>query len=213
MILLLLFYSHIFSFIVQPITSVLPNSQAMMYTSVAEPMVVELKVSFYAALLLSAPVVMNRIWSFIKPGLKEKETIAVRKGSIVCFILFVIGVAFDYYVVVPSVVRVLIEMVKSIPGVIFMPKVGENISFVIIILLSFGLSFQIPIIMVLLDKLKIIPFRKQEKMWREYVVCIVIMSALITPPDAISMLFLAGPLVSLYVITIAYFKIKSFARH
>jgi sec-independent protein translocase protein TatC len=171
-------------------------------------MTVELRVSFYTALLISVPFIMNRVWSFVKPGLKKKETIAVKRGAITSVILFITGAIFAYYIVVPNVIRILVGMIKSTPNIVFMPKVGENVSFVIIMLLSFGISFQLPIIMILCDKLKIISAKKQRKMWREYITCTVIVAALITPPDAISMLLLACPLIFLYFFTIFYFKIR-----
>ncbi|MDR1488374.1 MAG: twin-arginine translocase subunit TatC [Holosporales bacterium] len=203
------FYNYIFEFLLKPVKSAIGTSSKIIYTSVAEPIATELRVVFYSGLLLTFPFVINNIWKFIKPGLRLNEYITIRKYMYFITVLFIIGIIFAYCIVVPNILYVLTKTLANKNNIMFLPKISENISFVIVIVMSFGFSFQLPLIMIILDKIKIIPFSRQKSIWREYIAVIVIISAIITPPDVLSMIFLAVPLILLYCLTLAYNSITS----
>lgn len=209
MIISFIFIDHIFNFIIAPLKHILKNETKIVYTSIMEPITTEFRLSFYSAIIISFPLILRNIWKFIKTGLYENEKQSIKNGAIGSFTLFVIGLAFAYYIVMPSIFMAICNM-APLGGVdsnvtTFLPKMSDNVSFIIMMMLSFGISFQIPLVMIFLNKLKILSFKKQQKIWREYTTCIVIISAIITPPDALSMIFLAVPLILLYFLTLFIF--------
>ncbi|MDR2074780.1 MAG: twin-arginine translocase subunit TatC, partial [Holosporales bacterium] len=194
-----LFSKQIFDFLIEPLRAM--GQSKMIYTSIIEPATTEFRIAFYVSLLLTSPLILRKIWWFISPGLLHNEIVMIKKHFFIICALFVCGIVFAYYVVIPNTISVLMNWSFGKDS-IFLPKMSENIMFILVMMLAFGISFQIPVIMVVLDKLNLIPFAKQRKWWREYTACIAIISAVITPPDIISMLFLAVPLILLYYVTI-----------
>jgi sec-independent protein translocase protein TatC len=201
MLLCFVFSSTIFEILIKPLTD--STNSKIIYTSITEPISVDLKIAFYSSLILSSPFIIKKFWWFIKPGLLLREKRVIKKYFLISSTLFVSGLVFSYYLIIPSIIKSLAQL-SFAKNIVFYPKISENISFILMLLLSFGISFQLPIIMIILDKLKLIPMQKQKNIWREYITCVFIISAIITPPDILSMLFLAIPLVILYGITIAF---------
>jgi sec-independent protein translocase protein TatC len=203
------FSKQIFDFLTEPLRAI--SQSKVVYTSITEPATTEFKIAFYVSLLLTSPLILKKMWWFVSPGLLHNEIATIKKYFFITCSLFVSGVVFAYYIVIPSTMNALMHWSFS-KNSIFLPKMSENIVFVLIMMLAFGLSFQIPIIMIVLDKLKLISLEKQRKRWREYTACIVIVSAVITPPDVLSMLFLAVPLALLYYSTIFVVHLKKKLR-
>jgi sec-independent protein translocase protein TatC len=121
--------------------------------------------------------------------------------------LFMAGAAFAFYVVIPYIFELFIE--SNARYAEFLPKIGDNISFIVIVMFSFGLSFQTPLLIIALDRLKILRVQTIQKLWREVILAIIVISAIITPPDAFSMFFLAAPLIALFGISILICRIIS----
>lgn len=213
MILSGIFIDDITNFILSPIIKFIPKSTKVVYTSITEPFTTHMRITFYTSLFFSFPYIMFEIWKFIRPALTQKETYYIKYIMISSHILFILGSIFAFYIVVPNIISFLTSSSESGNNFMqFLPKMSENVSFILILILSFGLSFQIPIVMILLDRLHIVSIQIQKRVWREFVMCIVILSAIITPPDAFSMILLSVPLISLYFVSIficsKFFTIK-----
>lgn len=207
MVVTMYFSENIFCFLMNPLRECL-KGENIVYTSITEPITTELRVAFYSSFLISFPFILRKIWSFVRVGLKESEILFIRRYGFIAFFLFIVGIVFAYYLAIPIIIKGLSTWSFS-KNAIFLPKMSENISFILILMVSFGLSFQIPIIMSFMDKIGIVSFSKQQYYWREYVTTIIIISAIITPPDALSMLMLACPLIVLYVATILFIRLKN----
>lgn len=201
------FVDNIIEFLLSPIKTVLQSKNIdfnVIYTSVSEPLTTDLRVCFYTSLVFVFPFILYEIWKFVKVALTDKEKLVIKKILITSNILFFLGVIFAFFVVIPNILNFLIDGKGFLK---FLPKLSENVSFMMILLLSFGISFQIPVVMIGLDKLHIISIKVQRRIWREFVASIVVISAIITPPDALSMIFLAVPLIALYFLSILFCEI------
>lgn len=194
-----IFIDEIFKFLSHPL-----KDQKLIYTSVSEIFSTHLRIAFYSALVICFPYIMWQIWRFIRPGLFENETKTAIRIMFISPILFAIGASFAFFIVVPNIFEMFIMANQNIAE--FMPKTSENISFIILLMLSFGLSFQMPLVVFFLDRLNILKVQTLQKLWREVILAIVIISAIITPPDAFSMAFLAVPLIFLYIISLFFCK-------
>lgn len=204
MIFVFIFIDQITEFISYPLIYAINNygkSQNLIYTSVSELFSLQLKLSFYTSLAICFPYILYEFWKFIKPGLKEKEIKISKKFILLASGFFFIGVLFAFYIVIPNIFRIFLSNDSNFE---FLPRISENISFIIVLMLSFGISFQLPILIYILDKLRILRITTLRKLWREIILVIVVLSALITPPDAMSMLLLAGPLIILYFLSLIF---------
>jgi sec-independent protein translocase protein TatC len=129
----------------------------------------------------------------------------VSKTIFTALVLFAAGVVFAFYIVIPNIFAMFIASNADVAE--FLPRIGENVSFIILLMFVFGLSFQIPLLVVVLDKLSIIKVGTIAKLWREVILAIVVLAAIVTPPDAFSMFFLAAPLIVLFIASIVVCKL------
>ncbi len=197
------FVEEIFGFVSTPLFIALKSSglkEKIIFTSVTEVFTTHLRLAFYSGLFASFPYIMKQIWDFINSGLKPKESLIAKRIMVISPLLFILGATFAFYLVIPNVLLALIK--SSAASAEFLPKMNENISFIVIMLISFGISFQMPIVVFALDRLLILRAKTLLKLWREIVLGIVVLSAIITPPDAFSMVFLAAPLIVVFFISV-----------
>lgn len=207
MIISFLFIDEIFDFVSLPLMKAIDLSGKdckLIYTSVSEIFSTHLKLSFYTGLSVCFPYISFQIWKFIKPGLRENEAGISRKFLFISIGLFIMGGIFAFCFVIPSVFSVFINTQTSAE---FMPRISENVSFIMILIFSFGLSFQLPIVIYCLDRFGILRLSTIRKLWREVILAIVVLSAIITPPDAVSMAFLATPLIVLYFLSLVFCRL------
>ena len=161
---------------------------------------VELKVGFFAALMLSFPVIANQLWQFIAPGLYKKERRALLPFLLATPILFLMGASLAYYVAIPTALHFLLSFQGDLGGVTqqALPDVNSYLKFVMQFIFGFGLAFLLPVLLMLLERAGIVS-RKQLIGARRYaIVGAFAISAVLTPPDIGSQLMLAIPLVILY---------------
>lgn len=204
MIVTFIFIDQITEFLSYPLLSAIAKfgkSQNLIYTSVSELFSLQLKLSLYTALAICFPYILYEFWKFIKPGLKEKEIAISKKLILLTSGFFFIGMSFAFYIVIPNVFKIFLNTDSTFE---FLPRISENISFIIVLMISFGLSFQLPILIYVLDRLRIFSIKTLEKLWREIILAIIVLSALITPPDAVSMALLAVPLIILYFLSLLF---------
>ena len=175
-------------------------NQAMIFTNLAEPFVTALKISLYGGFLLALPVIMWQLWKFIAPALYENEKQMAVPFVFWGTVMFLLGVAFAYYVVFPFGADVLIHF----GGAQFeaMLKMSEYIGFFSKFLFGFGLTFEIPVFSYFLAKLGLITDQTLISGFRYAIVIIFVVSAILTPPDPVTQFLMAIPLIILYGVSI-----------
>jgi len=192
---------RIFAFLVEPLTKAFPPGQGkLIYTKLYEAFFVEVKIAIFAAFFLSFPIIANQIWAFVAPGLYAKEKKAFLPFLIATPVLFTMGAALAYYVVMPTAFHFFLGFEGQKGGLKLeaLPGTGDYLALVMQFILAFGISFLMPVLLMLLNRAGIIT-RAQTKGARRYaIVGIFIIAAVATPPDVISQLLLAVPLLLLY---------------
>jgi sec-independent protein translocase protein TatC len=192
------FSEKIFAFLLQPL--LVAGQKKVIYTQLFEAFFVQVKVGFFAAMMLSFPVIANQLWQFVAPGLYKKEKRALLPFLVATPILFLAGAAMAYFVAVPMALHFLLSFQGNVGGVDreALPSVDAYLSFVMQFLFAFGLAFLLPVLMMLLSRAGIVS-RKQLKGARRYaIVAAFAIAAVLTPPDVGSQLLLAIPLCLLY---------------
>jgi len=198
----LYFARPIFAFLVQPL--VRAGQGKIIYTQIFEAFFVEIKVAFFAAVMLAFPVIANQLWQFVAPGLYRSEKQALLPFLWATPILFLSGAALAYYVAIPVALHFLLGFQGNLGGIQqeALPAVGNYLSFVMQFLFGFGLAFLLPVLLMLLERAGIIS-RKQLIAGRRYaIVGAFAVAAVLTPPDIGSQLLLAIPLMILYELAI-----------
>ena len=193
---LLPFANGLYTWLAGPLRDTLPAGSQLVAIEVASTFFVPMKLAFFAALFLAAPYVLYQAWAFVAPALYEKEKRLARPLFLAAIVLFYLGCAFTFYVLLPVMFAYLNSTAPA--GVAMMTDIGKYLDFVLVLLLAGGLSFEVPIavlLAVLLGAVKV----EQLVEWRGYViVAIFIIAAVITPPDGLSQIMLALPMWGLY---------------
>lgn len=195
---LLPFANHTYQILSEPLRAQLPTSSSMIATDVTATFMAPFKLNFYIAIMLAMPFIIYQIWSFIKPGLYEKEkllTFPLLVGSIV---LFYLGIAFAYFLVLPSILHFFISV--SPETVAPMTDINSYLTFCLKLFLVFGLTFEIPIITLLLILIGVVSTQSLIEKRRFIIVGCFFIAMFVTPPDAISMIMLAIPMWLLFEI-------------
>lgn len=208
------FSEKIFAFLLQPL--LVAGQKKVIYTQIFEAFFVQVKVGFFAAMMLSFPVIANQLWQFVAPGLYRKEKRALLPFLVATPVLFIAGAAMAYFVAVPMALHFLLSFQGNVGGVDreALPSVDAYLSFVMQFLFAFGLAFLLPVLMMLLARAGIVS-RKQLKGARRYaIVAAFAIAAVLTPPDVGSQLLLAIPLCLLYELGLIgiWFTERSAAR-
>jgi sec-independent protein translocase protein TatC len=191
----------LFQVITRPLYQVLPQNSHMIYTSLPEAFFNYIKICFYSSLVLTSPYTLYQIWKFISPGLYKAEKKYVGPFVIISTILFVGGVLFGYYLALPPAFGFFVEF--SSDYLKPMISVKEYLSFAIKLLLAFGLSFELPVLIFFMAKIGIVTSKTLSKNRRYAILIIFIAAAVLTPsPDAFTQIIMAIPLIGLYEIGI-----------
>lgn len=193
----LYFAGDIFSFLVKPLTAAFPAGQGkLIYTKLYEAFFVEIKVALFAAFFVSFPVIANQLWAFVAPGLYAKEKRAFLPFLVATPILFTAGAAMAYYLVMPTAFRFFLNFEGEKGGLSLeaLPGTGDYLSLVMQFILAFGISFLLPVLLLLLNRAGIVSRRQLISMRRYVIVAITALAAVITPPDVVSQLMLLVPM-------------------
>ncbi len=186
------------------INQVMPSGGSLIFTSVAEAFFTYMKVAFIAGLILASPFVLYQIWAFVAPGLYQKEKKYVIPFVLGGSIFFAMGVLFGYFVAIPVGFRFLLgyatDFIKP------MPSMKEYLSFSIKFLLAFGLVFEFPVVLVLLAKIGVIDAKMLARQRKYAILLIFVFAAVMTPPDIVSQVLMALPLIGLYELSILLSK-------
>lgn len=191
---------ELYDFLAAPLVAHLPKGATLIATSVISPFMVPLKILLMAAFLLALPFVLWQVWAFVAPGLYSHEKKLVLPLVVSSTLLFFFGVAFCYYLVFGQVFAFIQSFApKSITAA---PDIEAYLSFVLSMFLAFGLSFEVPIAVVVLARMGIVSIQKLRDFRGYFIVLAFVVAAIVTPPDVVSQLSLAIPMCLLYQVGI-----------
>lgn len=189
------------SLFITPLQPILKEGRELVYTNLPEAFFSEINIALFASLLLIFPIFLSQIWLFLRPGLFAVEQKIFRNVMIAIPILFYLGIIFAQWVVLPKAFSFFMSFEhKSIP-LHFLPKLSDYFSFIQRLMFVFGLGFELPVVLVVLVRLNLVSLHSLKARWRLVVLSICALSAIITPPDALSMIALALPMIALYGLT------------
>jgi sec-independent protein translocase protein TatC len=187
---------HIYDLLAAPLTAALPQGSKMIATGVITPVVVPLKVTTLAALMIALPYVLYQVWAFVAPGLYEHEKKLAVPLVVAGTLLFFCGVAFCHFFVFGQVFAFIADFApKSITPA---PDIDAYFTFVLTMFLAFGVTFEIPIVVIVLVRMGIVSVEKLRHARPYVIVGAFVVAAVITPPDVVSMLALLIPMCMLY---------------
>lgn len=190
------FANRLYAWLAAPLASRLPKGAHLIATEVASPFVTPLKLTFFAALFVSMPVILYQLWAFVSPGLYKHEKRLARPLLVSALALFYVGCAFAYFLVLPAAFRFLTAVTPQ--GVEMMTDITHYLDFVMLMFLAFGLCFEVPVAVVMLAVVGIVDLDTLRKGRRYAIVGAFAIAAVVTPPDITSMIMLAIPMCLLY---------------
>jgi sec-independent protein translocase protein TatC len=196
------FAREIFAFLVQPLLRA--GQGRLIYTNIFEAFFAEIKVAFFAAIMISFPIIATQIWQFVAPGLYAREKKAFLPFLLVTPVLFALGAALAYYVALPLALHFLLGYSGNVGGVQqdALPGVGNYLDFVTRFMFGFGVAFLLPVALMLMERAGLVT-RQQLKRGRRYAILIAfVLAAILTPPDVLSQFLLAVPLIVLYELSL-----------
>ncbi len=196
------FVTPIFTFLVHPLVAAGQNK--IIFTQIFEAFIVQVKVAFFAAMMLSFPVIANQLWQFVAPGLYRAEKKALLPFLLATPLLFLTGASLAYYVAIPLALKFLLSYQGDFGGIQqeALPAVGSYLGFIMQFLFAFGITFLLPVLLMLLERAGIVTYEQLKGAWRYAVVGAFAIAAVLTPPDIGSQMLLAVPLCGLYFLSL-----------
>ncbi len=207
------FADQIYNFLVEPYAKAVKddsNSRRLIFTALHETFITYLKVAFFAAIFIGSPILLIQIYKFIAPGLYKNEKKAILPYLVSTPILFLLGGLLVYYLVMPLAIKFFLSF-ESTGSSTTLPiqleaKVNEYLSLIMRLIFAFGISFQLPILLNLLARIGVVNSDYLRKTRRYVIVIIFTVAAILTPPDPITQIGLAIPLLLLYELSIITVK-------
>jgi sec-independent protein translocase protein TatC len=198
----------IFDFLTRPLATVWDGQEGrhLIYTALQEKFFANVKVAMFGGLVISFPIIAAQVWGFVAPGLYKNEKIAFLPFLVATPIMFLMGASFVYFIFIPNAFRFFTsfeEVAKNgALAITAEPRVSEYLDLIIQLILGFGIVFELPVLLTLLVSAELIETQMLAKQRRYAVLIGFVISAILTPPDALSMMMMAIPLVGLYEISI-----------
>lgn len=199
------FYEPILEWMMAPVKHALPVGTSMIAVEIQETFFTAMKVAFFGGFIISLPVIFWQLWLFLAPGLYDHEKKLVVPFVFFATLMFLLGASFAYYIVVPVGFDFLIAFGNSVVSVL--PSIGKYVGFFTKLLIGFGIAFELPVITFFLAKIGLVNDQMLKDFFRYAVVLIFIVAAVLTPPDVISQVLMAAPLLILYGVSIYIAKV------
>ena len=199
------FYEPILEWMMAPVKHALPAGTSMIAVEIQETFFTAMKVAFFGGFIISLPVIFWQLWLFLAPGLYDHEKKLVVPFVFFATLMFLLGASFAYYIVVPVGFDFLIAFGNSVVSVL--PSIGKYVGFFTKLLIGFGIAFELPVITFFLAKIGLVNDQMLKDFFRYAVVLIFIVAAVLTPPDVISQVLMAAPLLILYGVSIYIAKV------
>ena len=208
------FSEDIYNFLISPYAEAVKNddiNRRMIFTALHETFITYLKVAFFAAIFLSSPILITQIWKFIAPGLYKNEKRALLPYLVATPILFLLGAMLVYFLIMPLAIKFFLSFETSMQSnslpIQLEAKVNEYLSLIMRLIFAFGISFQLPVLLSLLARVGFVDSEYLKKKRKYVVVIIFAVAAVLTPPDPITQIGLAIPLLILYELSIISVKL------
>ena len=190
------FAKNIYSALAAPLLHALPQGSTMIATDVTGTFLVPLKVTLMAAFLIALPYVLYQMWAFVAPGLYQHEKKLAAPVLVSSVIFFVLGMSFAYFFVFPIAFGFFANYTPA--GVQMMTDIDKYLSFVLTMFIAFGVTFEVPVVVIVLVRMGIVSLEKLRSIRSYVIVGAFVVGAVFTPPDVVSQLLLAVPLWLLY---------------
>ncbi len=194
------FGEKLFELLASPLAKLLPGDSTLVFTGLADPFFIYLKVAFVAGIFLTIPYVLHQVWKFIAPGLHAREAKFALPFVVIATLLFYIGAAFAYFLVFPTVFQFFLSYQN--PELKPMISIKDYVSLVMKLMLGFGAIFETPVIVVFLGLLGVVNSDVLKRGRRYFIVGGFIIAAILTPPDVVSQIMMALPLILLFELSI-----------
>ena len=195
------FHDQIFDFVMRPMQQLLPKGGTLIYTDPSEAFMLHVQLALIAGLVLAIPVVATQLWLFIAPGLYSKEKKLAIPFVVMSTVLFVVGIAFNHYVVFPITWRFFVGFTNDI--LTFMPRVDPAFSMYMRLALALGITFQLPTVVLFLARMGMITPMFMIRHFKYAVLLIVIAAAVLSPDGGgVGMIAMGGPVILLYILSI-----------
>jgi sec-independent protein translocase protein TatC len=201
--------SGLYDLLAAPMVAHLPKGATLIATNVISPILVPLKITLMAAFMLALPIVLYQLWAFVAPGLYSHEKRLVMPLVVSSTLLFVAGVAFCYFLVIPGMSKFIQAFAPS--SITAAPDIEQYFGFVLTLFMVFGLAFEVPIAVIVLARMGVVTIAQLRQFRGYFVVGAFIVAAVVTPPDVISQLALAIPMCILYEVGIVAAQV--FIKH
>lgn len=193
-------------FLTRPLLNVWADA-ALLYTGISDGLMIQFSLATLVALIITVPVLLWHVWAYVAPGLHKNEKQFLVPIFLLSPILFVMGAAFAFYILFPFVFKFFLELNESmyVPTVL-MPAVTGYLAFSIGLLKVFGIAFQLPLVLVCLNRVGLLSKESVIKSRRYVIIAVFIVAAMLTPPDVVSQVLLALPMLFLFEISILFMK-------
>lgn len=199
------FADQIFGILVQPLTDAFPAGEGkLIYTKLYEAFFVEIKVAMFAAFFIAFPIISNQLWAFVAPGLYANEKKAFLPFLVATPVLFMAGASLAYFIVMPTAFKFFLGFEGTVGGLEqeALPAMGDYLSLVMQFILAFGVCFQLPVLLLLLNRAGMVSRQQLKGVRRYMIVGAFALAAILTPPDVVSQLMLGIPLILLYEVSL-----------
>jgi sec-independent protein translocase protein TatC len=192
-----MYYSNqLFELLSRPLLAQLPAGSTLIATSITAPFMIPFKLAFMVALIIAMPYVLYEVWRFVAPGLYRHEKRFALPLLVSAILLFYAGIAFAYWIVFPLIFEFFVHTAPQ--GVEVKTDITNYLDFVLVLVFSFGLTFEVPVVVVLLVTTGMVPVEKLTQIRGYVLIAVFVIAAILTPPDALSQTVMAIPMYLLY---------------